>query len=54
MVEKMSREDLEMIILENDDLYEMFDECKFLNKKYTLAELKKITSTWIYENDECE
>ena len=54
MIEKMSREDLEMEILKNDDLYEIFDEEKLLNRTYTDDELRKIVHEWILDNDECE
>ena len=54
MIEKMSREDLEMEILKNDDLYEIFDEERFLGGIYTDEELKKIVHEWILDNDECE
>lgn len=53
MIEKMSREDLEMEILGNDDLYKRFDEDKFLGRIYTDDELKRIVYEWILDNDEC-
>lgn len=54
MIEKMSREDLEMEILKNDDLYEIFNEERLLSGTYTDDELRKIVHKWILDNDECE
>ena len=54
MIEKMSREDIEIEILENDDLYEIFDEERLLSRTYTDDELKRIAHEWILDNDECE
>lgn len=54
MIEKISREDIEMEILENDDLYEIFDEERLLSGTYTDDELRKIVHEWILDNDECE
>ena len=54
MVEKMSREYFEMVVLENDDLYRIFDEERFLGRTYTDEELKRIVHEWILDNDECE
>ena len=54
MIEKMSREDIEMEILKNDDLYEIFDEERLLSGTYTDDELRKIVHEWILDNDECE
>ena len=50
MIEKMSREDLEMVILENDDIYRIFDEERFLSRTYTDEELKRIVHEWILDN----
>ena len=54
MIEMMSREDIEMVILENDGLYEIFNKERFVGGPYTDEELKKIVHEWILDNDECE
>ena len=53
-ITKMSYEQLqEEILFNNDGLYEMFNEQKFLNNDYTLEELIEITSNWVIAGDEC-
>ena len=53
-ITKMSYEQLqEEILFNNNGLYEMFDEQRFLNNDYTLEELIEITSNWVIAGDEC-
>ena len=52
MIEKMSRIDLEMIILEEDELYYSLDEQMFLKGEYSTEELKNIIGEWIIAGDE--
>jgi hypothetical protein len=48
-----TREDLEMVILENDSLYYQLDEKRFLGKGYTTEELRIAVCGWIEAGDEC-
>ena len=53
LLETMSQVDLEIVILENSDLYAMFDEQRLLNSEYSLEQMKEIVGTWIEQGDEC-
>ena len=48
-----SREDLEMAIIDDRDLYYSLDETKFLNGDYSTAELLVAIQTWIEAGNEC-
>jgi hypothetical protein len=50
--EKTSRSDLEVIILDNDELYKSFDENKLLNGLYTTQELLDKITEWIESGNE--
>lgn len=54
MTDKMNRADLEVEILNNDDLYKMFDKDKLMASKYSDDELRDIIREWILAGDECE
>lgn len=51
--ETTSRDDLQGIILNEDALYALVDETKFLNDEYSDAELRSIIVSWIEAGDEC-
>ncbi len=52
-IEDMTRQELENEIFINEDgLYEMFDEQKLLKNEYTFEELLEITQKWIQEAPE--
>ena len=52
-IEKLSYQELQNeILFNNDGLYEMFDEEKFLKNQYTHKELIEITTKWIMEAPE--
>ncbi len=52
---KMTKDELQMFIISNNDgLYEMFDESRFLSDGYSLEEMKEITHNWILSGDETE
>lgn len=48
-----SREDLQIAILNNADLYRSFDERRFLNDEYTNEELHAVIAAWVEAGDEC-
>ena len=48
-----SRQDLEMVILENDSLYYQLDEQRLLGKGYTTEQLRTAVLNWIEAGDEC-
>ncbi len=48
-----SREDLQVAIINNADLYRSFDERRFLNDEYTNDELRAAITDWIEAGDEC-
>jgi hypothetical protein len=48
-----SRQDLEMVILENNSLYYQLDEKRFLKKLYTTEDLLAAVRSWIETGDEC-
>ena len=50
--ENTSRADLEIIILENDDLYEQMFGGDKLNNNYTVDELLTAVKDWIEAGDE--
>lgn len=52
-VEEMTKQELENeICLNEEGLYEMFDEKKFLSGEYSHKELLEITIKWIMEAPE--
>lgn len=48
-----SRQDLEVAILSDQDLYDSFDEAKLLDGKYTDDEMRAVIVAWIESGDEC-
>jgi hypothetical protein len=53
MIETMTRADLEVTILEEQSLYERFDETRLMASGYSDAEYREIISAWIQDGDEC-
>jgi hypothetical protein len=51
--ETTSRADLEFAIISERDLYNSINEARFLNGRYTDAELLTIIQGWIVSGDEC-
>lgn len=51
--ETTSRQDLQLAILSDNDLYSQVDEKKFLDDGYSTEELYGIIGRWVQEGDEC-
>ena len=52
-IESMTKQELQNeIVLNNDGLYNEFNEKKFLNDEYTHEELLQITTNWIISGSE--
>jgi hypothetical protein len=54
IVEKMTRGELEVEFLKNDELYSRLDEKRFLASDYGDDELREVLRAWVAEGDECQ
>ena len=52
LVNDMSRADLEVIMLENDELYTKYED-RLMNEEMSTEEMREIIIAWIEAGDEC-